>query len=279
MREKMERFAQYMDVKGLNDNQVTIQCELSKGLLGQARKGKSDIGQAAVDKILRTYQDLSRVWLLTGEGPMLTDGSSSVQYQASFAPASADGIIDTEASDVPVIPAEAVRSQGTDVVKWVASNRDKVRFTSMSELMPTYDMIFRALSNAMYPDIIKGDLLALKIVPPEFPIVDGEIYAVDTVSGLIVRRVIVGENNTYIFRAQHPQYPDMVVPRENIYNMFIVVSLVRSSIAPAPISSAAELAKKDKQIDELQRRVDILTDENIRYGSRIDKLLSILEKQ
>lgn len=66
-----------MEAKQLNDNQVTRDCGLSVGLLNQARKGKSDLGAKAVDKILSKYQDLSKVWLLTGEGTMLIDSSTS----------------------------------------------------------------------------------------------------------------------------------------------------------------------------------------------------------
>ncbi len=71
MREIMSRFSEYMEYKGLNDNQVTTQCDLSKGLLGQARTGKSDLGNKTIDKILKTYQDLNRAWLVVGEGEML----------------------------------------------------------------------------------------------------------------------------------------------------------------------------------------------------------------
>lgn len=71
MKEKTERFVKYMEIKGLNDNQVTKQCGFAQGLLGQARKGKSDLGAKSIEKILSVYQDLSRVWLLTGEGQML----------------------------------------------------------------------------------------------------------------------------------------------------------------------------------------------------------------
>ena len=67
----VERLERYMEIKGLNDNKVTVDCGLSVGLIGQARKGKSDIGKRSVDKILSKYQDLNRVWLLTGEGEML----------------------------------------------------------------------------------------------------------------------------------------------------------------------------------------------------------------
>lgn len=68
---KIDRFLQYLDYKGITENKATIDCSLSKGLLGQAKSGKSDLGNKAVEKILSFYQDLSKVWLLTGEGSML----------------------------------------------------------------------------------------------------------------------------------------------------------------------------------------------------------------
>ena len=85
MREIFSRFVQYMNAKNLNDNQVTIQCELSQGLLGQARTGKSDLGKKTIDKILTRYQDLNRVWLLTGEGEMLCDTSDATATNHSIA--------------------------------------------------------------------------------------------------------------------------------------------------------------------------------------------------
>lgn len=77
MERRIDRLEKYMITKGLNDNQVTKECGLSVGLINQAKKGKSDLGGKAVEKILSKYQDLSRVWLLTGEGPMLTSSSDT----------------------------------------------------------------------------------------------------------------------------------------------------------------------------------------------------------
>ena len=73
MRERMQRFDQYMKYKGLNDNKVTNQCNIGVGVLGQCRVGKSDLGAKTIAKILEKYQDLNRVWLLTGEGDMLNN--------------------------------------------------------------------------------------------------------------------------------------------------------------------------------------------------------------
>lgn len=76
---KIDRFLQYLDYKGITENRATIDCDLSKGLIGQAKSGKSDLGNKAVEKILKFYQDLSKVWLLTGEGEMLITSQKNSQ--------------------------------------------------------------------------------------------------------------------------------------------------------------------------------------------------------
>ncbi len=78
MIERIERLDIYMKAKQLNDNQMTVMCGLSVGLLNKARMGRSDIGMNACDKILNKCQDLNRVWLLTGEGPMLKESALNV---------------------------------------------------------------------------------------------------------------------------------------------------------------------------------------------------------
>ncbi len=71
MERRVDRLLQYLSAKGITENKATVDCELSKGLICQAKSGKADIGNKAVDKILATYTDLNRVWFLTGEGSML----------------------------------------------------------------------------------------------------------------------------------------------------------------------------------------------------------------
>ena len=73
MKRKIDRFLVYLDYKGISENKATVECQLSQGLLYRAKVGMSDIGNKAVEKILATYTDLSRVWLLTGEGSMLNE--------------------------------------------------------------------------------------------------------------------------------------------------------------------------------------------------------------
>ena len=61
-----------MAYAGLNDNQVTVQCGLSTGVVGNARKKGKSLNGNNIVKILSTYKDLNARWLLTGEGEMLS---------------------------------------------------------------------------------------------------------------------------------------------------------------------------------------------------------------
>lgn len=67
----IDNFLKYMEYKHLNDNEVTTQCGLAVGVIGKAKNGRNDIGKKTIEKILATYSDLNRVWLLTGEGSMI----------------------------------------------------------------------------------------------------------------------------------------------------------------------------------------------------------------
>ena len=68
---RIERFDKYMAFKGLNDNKVTVDLELSNGTIGKSRKNGRDLSDRVIEQILNFYTDLNKVWLLTGEGEML----------------------------------------------------------------------------------------------------------------------------------------------------------------------------------------------------------------
>lgn len=72
---RIDRFDEYMKYSGLNDNKVTNQLGLSIGILGKSRKEGRDLSDRVIDKILKFYGDLNHIWLLTGEGEMLSESN------------------------------------------------------------------------------------------------------------------------------------------------------------------------------------------------------------
>lgn len=161
MRERISRFIKYMEFKGLNDNQVTVQCNLSKGLLGQARTGKSDLGEKAVDKILKEYQDLNKIWLLTGEGEMLIDTGGFIDVPdeeiINLNPKPGDKV-----TMVPLINIDSVGSmERTNSLTW----RDQyvVREIPFIDARPDDVAIYQS-GDSMTPGIPSGSILHIRQV-------------------------------------------------------------------------------------------------------------------
>lgn len=71
MKTFIDRFDEYMNYAGLNDNRVTVQAGITVGLIGSARKRGKSLSGENIGKILYEYKDLNARWLLTGEGEML----------------------------------------------------------------------------------------------------------------------------------------------------------------------------------------------------------------
>lgn len=80
----IDRFSKYQEFRGLNNNQVTVKCGLSAGLLGKAKSGKTDLGKKAVDAILKNFPDLNKTWLLAGEGDMILGNFGSASDGGSI---------------------------------------------------------------------------------------------------------------------------------------------------------------------------------------------------
>lgn len=165
MREKMSRFDNYMKCKGLNDNQVTVECKLSQGLLGQARNGKSDLGNSTINKILNTYQDLNRVWLLTGEGEMLNI------HQEDAKPSNVGGNINS----FNLYNIEAAANLSSLFI----NKNENVVGEIMIPNIPKCDGALYVRGDSMEPVLKSGDIVAFKQVQADpRSIVYGEMYIV-----------------------------------------------------------------------------------------------------
>lgn len=216
MREKFERFDKYMKHKGLNDNQVTVECKLSQGLLGQARKGKSDLGAKAIDKILNTYQDLSKVWLMTGEGDMLSSTSSAKPQQSK----KAERVTDDEAYKVPLVPISALAGSLNDFSLSVKRDDCETVISPIKDI----DMAIKISGDSMEPEYPADSQVFVKKINERAFLEWGRVYVLNTCNGIVIKRLMPTDDpNTVLCESINPKYPPFEVNLENVNGVYRVM--------------------------------------------------------
>lgn len=206
MERRIDRLEKYMIIKKLNDNQVTKDCGLSVGLLNQAKRGKSDLGSKALDKILSKYQDLSRVWLLTGEGQMFS-------LPATSSPRSPVPVYDIDVtcglsetrtySDMPLEGYIDIPSISKDAI------------------------VVKTHGDSMLPTVHDGDYVAIRRIDTWDYIMFGNIYVVELPNYRAMKRIRKGsDDNHIILRSDNDDYDDVEVPKADIRSLWVVENII-----------------------------------------------------
>ena len=71
----LERIKEYIDYKGIAVSAFEKSIGMSNASFGKSLKNGGAIGTDKLENILRTYPDISPLWLVCGIGNMLTDGN------------------------------------------------------------------------------------------------------------------------------------------------------------------------------------------------------------
>lgn len=166
-------------------------------------------------------------WLLTGEGPMFDDEGSSTLRE--FHPLEDHPELNHE-DDIPVIPARLFRAPEINIYEYVMNSPNVERLPPVPHFQK-HDLFATCPGDAMAPRICRGYLLALRRMPIDSTIINGEIYVIDTVSqGMFLRRIIdSGEGLTFISE-NHTDFPDFLLPYDEIINIFRVVGVLITNL-------------------------------------------------
>lgn len=71
----IDRIDEYRKLHGLSDTEFQAFAGLANSCLYSARRN-GGLGKRNIERILQAYPDMSRTWLLAGEGAMLRDEST-----------------------------------------------------------------------------------------------------------------------------------------------------------------------------------------------------------
>lgn len=215
---KIDRFIEYMKIKGLNDNKVTQECGLSQGLLGQARSGKSDLGAKTIDKILNKYQDLNKTWLITGDGMMLKgeedNNNNPIAKQTS-----------NPNEGIPLIPVEAMAGALT-------CDNTILEYECDRYVIPMFkgaDFLIPVKGSSMYPKYSSGDIVACQRVDMNNLFFQwNKVYVIDTNQGALIKRIKPGHDENHILIvSDNEKYDPFELPYSAIHAVALVIGVIR----------------------------------------------------
>lgn len=212
----IDRFDLYMKYKGLNDNQVTKDLGLSNGVLGKSRKENRDLSKSIAQLAISFYPELSKIWLLTGEGSMLVNSSTDAAHTS---PPS----LQEEANRVPLIPFEARGGQLDGFA------RDGVTL-AQCETVPTpfkgAQFAISVRGQSMSPTYPSGCVLFISKNIADW-VEWGKVYVLDTENGVIVKQLAPSSlGNDFVCCKSFndaPEFAPFDVPKSTIFGIYRVV--------------------------------------------------------
>lgn len=161
-------------------------------------------------------------WLLTGEGPMF-DGAASKPQEAREKPAGSE---QKGAESIPVIPSRLFRAPDLNIFEYV-TNSDSVDRMPAVPHFQKHDLFARCPGDAMAPRICRGYIVALRRIPKDSTIINGEIYAVDTYSqGMFIRKIVDTGDTLMCIAENKANFPDFELQRDDVIDLYRVVGVL-----------------------------------------------------
>lgn len=294
---RIERFDIYLKTKGLNDNIVTNDLGLSVGTIGKSRKVGRDLSDRVIELILNFYTDLSKVWLLTGEGEMLVSTTKVVEAEeikSDVLPVKCDkptlGHCAVEpdaicprgdvARRIPFVSKEIASSPNYDIRKLVREGSPLLDLFPLLKMINGVDYVQTVITMAMAPRYMPGDYLFISF--DEGQVHSGKLYLVDTKTYGTVLRHVYKDNvkGGYRLTARNPEFADVFVTFEDVYSVNSVLVHVNTNTSlTSEVNLAEEVRKRDQQIKELTSSQGNLIDAQRQVLVNQTKLIEQLEKQ
>ena len=167
-------------------------------------------------------------WLTEGTGPMFAKKPTNILK------ADAHEIMRPQThciDEIPVIPAWMFRAPNTDIYKAVMEDNTVETLPAIPHLAE-HDLFARCPGDAMSPRIRRGYLMALQKLDESAPIINGEIYAVNTLSqGMIIRRIRDNKNGKWTCTpCDTDHFQPFDIERTEVINVFRIVGVLITNI-------------------------------------------------
>lgn len=201
-----DRLKAYLSAKNISMAEFGRRIGVSGAYVTSMRKS---IQPDKIEKIRTEFPDLDIDWLLTGKEKeqkqtvdiALRDSAGTRPHVDLYAAGGGNEVLDgvtlARCEQVPVVP-----------------------------MLPRYDFTIRVTGESMQPQIMPGDVVAcMRIDEPTF-LQWGRIHVLSTSQGIVIKKIFdAGDGIRCV--SFNKDYPDFVIPKQEIYSFNLVVGLIR----------------------------------------------------
>lgn len=210
MKERLIQIAEYLKLSKASFERLS---GLGNGYINNV---KDSISPKSLDKILRTWPELNRDWLLYGKGEMLTTSSNNTICQTY------NQTYNQETHMIPMIPTSAHGGSLNDfVVSVKPSDCEKV----ISPIKGA-DFAIPVTGDSMAPEYPNGSQVHIKKINERAFIEWGKVYVLDTCNGVVIKRLVPADEEGYIRCLSinpQPIYAPFNVALSDIYGIYRVM--------------------------------------------------------
>lgn len=202
-----QRLEQVIRWTGLSTNAFALGIGLKRSEnLYQIKRGNHGISKELAELIVRKYPGINRAWLLTGEGDMQTESSSSSR----------------SASGMPYYERDLLRV-ASDVI--LPSASDYIYVPGFE----TCDFAARVTGNALAPEIPAGAVVLVRRSDPTSPILPGQIYLIVTAEWVQLGRVQLDSGQPgvlHLIQSNGSDGVSLTVCRTQIARLYLIEGVV-----------------------------------------------------
>ena len=210
MKERLIEFLSYLNI---GQNKFEKKAGLS---IGYINKLKGDMKLDTINKIISSYPELNKEWLMYGEGVMLKSGDFAQNYHRKHP------------KGIPLIPVDAMAGYGNGDVQVMDYDiqEDYIITPELDNRGVKY--LIRVSGSSMTPKYNNGDLLACRPITDVSFMQWGKVYVLDTDQGPLVKRLFEIDVDFLECRSDNfEKYPPFKIRKTSIRRIAIVVGVLR----------------------------------------------------
>lgn len=200
-----KRINQVIDFYGLNAKTFSERIGYSRPqIIYDLQKGKTKrISEDLASKIVSVFENVSKTWLLVGEGSMLKDEEEQ------------------SGELVPLLP---VSAHAGHIEDFTASVRLKDCERIISPIHGA-DVAMSVIGNSMLPRYQPGSILFLKKIDEKLFLEWGKVYVLDTENGSLVKKLMpTNSPNVVSCVSLNPDYPPFNVDLTNVSGVYRILA-------------------------------------------------------